>query len=294
MAKFYHYTVWVNNESGTKLSLDSCLADEVFSQSNYVITEDEEKSYHTRFNFLGADEYHGALVRARDDSSYVRLDETESLSRLSEMFEEEGETGSRQRDLIDFGVKQKSNKMDLLVEVGFQTPGIGMFTRYIRQHLDTDEDTEPTVEYETKTSGYDDEKLEDLMDSTLVEAEVSYKRNPKTYEELEATEGIQSTIPDNYKLKYNMKLRSKNGDKSGVVDVLADHLGLNTDTPVESITKLDLPGMLYKLEVTGKKGDREINENLTDLVMKEEINKAFYQVFDDSLGEKLIERIEDA
>lgn len=43
MAKFYHYTVWPQTESGKKINLDTCLTADSFSSDRYKIKNEENE-----------------------------------------------------------------------------------------------------------------------------------------------------------------------------------------------------------------------------------------------------------
>lgn len=143
----------------------------------------------------------------------------------------------------------------------------------------------------------DKEKIEKILESPLDEVIINYKKSPSSIDDetdgMSISEDIRSAAPDNYKINYSLSVHKPSGEKALVHEVIRDHLGLTTDTTAETITKIDFPELMSKFEIIAKDGERELNENLTDLTLKEEIDKSYYELLGSNLANKIHNKIED-
>lgn len=294
LTKFYHYNLWIEGDDGRRLNPSEALSDDTFSDDLYKISCDGDKNYHTRYQEVETNLYHGVLIRTKDEDDFVRLSPGGDIGPLSEATEDEGEAGDVDFDYVDFAVRVGSAKLDLLIEVGFQTPGVGVAKQYLDAHIEFDEEYD--IEHETDMRDHEDEKLERLLDSTLKKVEISFKKNPQTYAELEPDQAIRSLIDDSYRLKFEASLhQDKDAEGSRVedfVDRFSSLLGVNEDSVEQSISKIDFPRIMHTFRIEGVESDEEeIEDNLADIVKKEEIDTTGYRLFDPNLGEELCDRI---
>ena len=294
LTKFYHYNVWFEGEDGRRLNPRDVLTDDVFSSDIYQIPNGEDRNYRTKFRGMGTNQHHGVIIRTKDEDDFVRLTHEGEIVRLSEATEGEGEAGDMDFDYVNFATQTTSGKIDLLIEVGFQTPGIGIIKDYLDEHVECDEEYD--IEHETDVRDVDDEKLTRLLDSNLKKVEISFKKNPQTYSELDTDQAIRTLIGDSYRLKFEASLHQDKNAEESRVDEFISHfsslLGIDEDTAEESISKIDFPRIMHTFRIEGVEADEEkIEDNLADIVKKEEIDTTGYGLFDPSLGEELCDRI---
>jgi len=304
--KFYYYNVWIEDKAGNRLNPREVLSDEVFSENLYDIAEKGDKRYTCQFDFIRSYEHYGVLIRTKDDSGYVRLKEDGGIVPLAEATEDEGETGDIDLDYVDFGAKVHGKSLDVLIEVGFQTPEIGMITEYLDQHVNeseirqgldkyVDSDDLYSIEYETRLATPVEEKLERLLDSELKKVNISFKKNPKVYDGLDVEQTLKSLVPDDYRLEFGISLhRGKDLETSDVREFMGrftSWIGHDEETVEQSITKIDFPRIMSSFEIIGIEGDEQVEENLADDVLKEEIDTSRYGIYDSNLGKELCEHL---
>lgn len=291
--KFYHYNIWLEDDVGNRLNPIDNFSTDIFSNSLYDITEKEEKHYSCQFELVRSNEYYGVLIRTKDDSGFVRLREDGSIVSLADATDDEGATGDINFDYVDFAIKLNPANIDVLVEVGFQTPGIGMIKEYLDQHIDYDDDY--SLEHENRLSLPSDEKIERLLDSELKKVNISFKKNPSTYEGLDVEGTLKSLIPDDYRLEFSVSLhRGKNVEKSSVREFMGQFtswVGVDDSTVEESISKIDFPQIMHSFDIVGIEGEEEVEENLADVMRKEVIDTSRYGISDPELGEELCARL---
>lgn len=294
LTKFYHYNVWFEGEDGSRLNPRNLLTDEAFSNDIYQISNSDERNYRTRFREMGSNQHHGVIIRTKDEDDFVRLTNDGRIIRLSEATDDEGEAGDLDFDYVNFATHTSTRKIDLLIEVGFQTPGIGVVKSYLNEQTEHDEDYD--IEHETDVRDVDDDKLTRLLDSNLKKVEVSFKKNPQTYSELDTDQAIRTLIDDSYRLKFEASLHQDKDANKSRVDEFVSHfsslLGVDEDTAEESISKIDFPRIMHTFRIEGiESDDEEIEDNLADIVKKEEIDTRGYELFDRGLGQELCNRL---
>lgn len=294
LTKFYHYNVWFEGEDGSRLNPRDLLTDESFSDDIYQISNSDERSYRTRFRDMGSNQHHGVIIRTKDEDDFVRLTNDGRIVRLSEATDDEGEAGDLDFDYVNFATHTSTRKIDLLIEVGFQTPGIGVIKSYLKEQ--TEHHEEYDIEHETDVRDVDDDKLTRLLDSNLKKVEISFKKNPQTYSELDADQAIRTLIDDSYRLKFEASLHQDKDANESRVDEFVSHfsslLGVDEDTAEESISKIDFPRIMHTFRIEGiESDDEEIEDNLADIVKKEEIDTRGYELFDRGLGQELCNRL---
>lgn len=294
LTKFYHYNLWIEGDDGRRLDPSDVLSDEVLDDDLYRIPNAGERNYHSQFQEISSGRYHGVLIRTKDEDDFVRLSPEGHLGRLSDATEDRGEAGDIDYDYVDFAIDFGTTGIDLLIEVGFQTPGIGVVKQYLDDHIEFDEDYE--LKHETDIRDLDDDKIERLLDSHLKKVKISFKKNPQSYAELDPDDAIRTLIDDSYRLEFVASLhQDKDADSTRVDDFItrfSSLLGVDADTAEESISQIDFPRIMHTFRIEGVESDEEeVEDNLADIVKKEEIDTSGYGIFDPRLGEELCDRI---
>ncbi|WP_435065638.1 hypothetical protein [Halobaculum sp. EA56] len=288
--KFYHYNLWIEGEDGRRIDPTDAIDGGLFPEEFEQISQNEDKRYSTQFQQIQNEQYHGVIVRTRDESSFVRLTSDGEMNLLSEELDDEGQTGDINVDYVDYGVQLAPHRFKILVEVGFQTPGIGVISNHIDNHIDLDEQYK--LKYETEM--VDDLNIDELLRMDLKKIEVSFKKNPKEYIERDYQGGLESSIPDDYRLKFTASLHQGDVEESRVdeaVGNILEQLGFGHSTVEESISQIDFPRIMNTFRIVGLEGDEEVEENLADNVKKEKIDTSGYGMFDSQLGAELCQRL---
>lgn len=296
-SKFYHYKVWFeDSEDGEKVDLHSNLSLDVRSDTPDLISEDGQKQYYVQLQDIQTHWFHGLLFRGKDEDSYMRLDDQDNFERLSDETPGEGEAGERNSDLVEFGMIRRSNNLHILLEVGFQTPGIGKLSGYLNQELSYDGDYK--LKRETKMGPDAEEKIEELIGTDLKTINLSFKKNPTTYDEIEDVDaGVDTLSGDNYRVEFGLSLQRGSEDSQttdeALTDIFTNMFNRDNQPITNSVRQLDLPKMMYSFDVKALDGNRTVEKNLADTTHKEEIDKTLYGFFDEQLGERLCEEIQE-
>lgn len=139
--------------------------------------------------------------------------------------------------------------------------------------------------------------MEQILDADLKSIDISLKKHPRNFDGLNLDETLESLVPDDYRLEFGASLhKGKERDKRSVRSVVSGILNWNENEVEETITQIDLPRIMYSFNIVGfEEGDEEteIEENLADVVRKEEIDTTYYEVLDLDLGEELCQRIRE-
>lgn len=293
-AKFYYYNIWVRGEDGEQLTINESFDDKLFSEDNYEISSEENKFYFTRFQLISAKQHHGVLMRAKDEEGFVRLNEEMEINVLSDQTEGEGQTGSLDRDYVNFAVKVNRKSLDVLMEVGYQTPGILKFKEYLSHHIDSNDVDK--IGHETRMPELDEEKIDRLLESDLKSAEVSFKKHPKSITGVEVESTLSNLLPDEYRLKLEVSLERGADEETNVREAIGRIIPFfesDEDDIQATIRQIDFPRVMNTFKITGFEEDteEEIEANLAETVDKEEIDMSAYSLFDERLGQHLCNKL---
>lgn len=293
--KFYHYNIWMEDEGGTRLDPQKVLNTDVFADGlSRIPGGGNTKSYHVRFQFIRNGQYHGMLTRTKDESGYLRLNQRFEMGLLSDETQDEGETGDIDTDQVNFAITFDGLRLNLLVEVGFQTPGINVIKRYLRENVN---DTVDSIKHETAIPDLNEDEIQRLLNSELKKIEVSFKKHPEVHEDLEAEETMKQIIPDDYRVKFEVSIEQGEGTEEKRVDEYLEGFfsvfNPDHDTVEETIYQIDFPRIMHTFRIEGMEGEQEIEENLAEVINKAEIDTSQYDLFDRDLGERLCEEIRD-
>jgi len=298
--KFWHYTSWAEKEeNGSRIDLNQNLDDSAFTGGLAEVYEEENKTYYIEFQTIGANRFHGRLSRVKDEDSFIRRGPDDNrFAVLSNETGGEGEAGERNNATAEFGLVRRATTLHILLERGFQTPGIGTLVAHLRNYIDTDDSFK--MKKETRMGPDAEEKLDDLMGRELKSIEINFKKNPTTYPDLDLDSALDTMTPDDYKFNFGLTLERGNSEpedtEEGLSKVLS-MIGADNRAPNQPITnsvrQLDIPKMMSKFEIVANNGDGEIAENLADTIRREEIDTTAYGYFDKDLGVNLCDLIED-
>lgn len=300
MAKFWHYTVWAEKEEdGARIDLNQNLDDDAFTESLTEVYEDDDKTYYVEFQMIGANRFHGGISRVKDEESFIRRGpDDERFVVLSNETGGDGEAGERDNATAEFGLVRRHETLYILLEKGFQTPGIGVIHTHIRKNITIEDDFE--MKKETRMGPDAEEKLDGLMGKELKSIEVNFKKNPTTYSELDLDSALDTMTPDDYKFNFGLTLERGNSEPeeteeglSKILSMMGADNGTSNQPITNSVRQLDIPEMMSKFEIVASNGDEEIAENLADTIRREEIDTTAYGYFDSDLGEKLTDKIEE-
>lgn len=291
VTKFHHYGIWIEDDVSDIVDPSEAFHDGIFSNDLFNISTDNH-NYTLRFQEIGPNQYHGIIVRTKDESGFLRLSGG-SLEQFSNVVDGDGEIGEAKFDHVNLAVIVNNSGLDLLVEVGFQTPGIGVISNYLRQHLDASLGCD--IKHKTKFRQDAEENLDRLLDDELKKIEVSFTKDPRVYEDLDLDEALKAMVPEDYRLKFEVSLeQGKKSEGRGVDDYLShicSMLGKNEGSTKESIKMIDFPKIMNIFRVTGVEDGEMVEENLADMTLQDKIDTSGYGIFDSELGERLCERI---
>lgn len=292
--KFYHYTMWFLDGQNERLNPRRVLDDEVFSTGFAEVEHEGDRAYLTRFRMNRDGMYRGLLLRTRDESVFLRFKDNDEVERLDEELEGEGTTGNIDRDVVNFAVVRDSDELHLLIEQGFQTPGIGKLRTHFHDHTDAF-DGEVEVRTNQKTDLISGERARRLAQSELQDIVVNFKSDPRGYDDTAMDVGswAEAAVPEGYRFGYSATIDSGNSPTPDTTsDVLSESFGVNPDTVERTLTDLDFLQKFSKLYLEVETDDGEvIDENLTDQVIKEEVDLTRFEFFSENLGDELIDRI---
>lgn len=290
-SKFYHYRVRFADEDDAGVNPRHCLPDDTFANTYQEISQSGNTGHLIRFRMVEEGKYQGLVMRTRDESTFLRL-RNGNVHYLDEELDGDGAAVNANRDISNFGIIINRSSIDVLIEVGFQTPNIGKLTEHFEESVTYTADLD--VQHDTKMDDITEDELTQLLDSDLKKITANFKKNPRDYDdsELNIAESIKRAVPDEYTVNYTLSLERGNSNPQTVRERVSDLFSISTHTAEATLTSIDIPNLMSKLYIKGQIGNRTVEENLTDLTLKEEIDLSYFDFFSRDLGRKLINEIE--
>ena len=291
VTKYYHYSVWVENDVGHRLNPADAFSDSVFTEEFHPLPDRGDKSYALRLRKIDPGRYHGMIVRTKGKENFFTVDEEGSFQPFKDLIEGGGRVTNAELDCVDFAIQIEDTGLSLLVEVGFQTPGIGVIKRYLREHMK--DRTEHKLRHGTKLDDSEGE-LSELLDKSLKKAEISFKKNPESYEHLSVDDRLRNVAPDDYRLKFEISLERGMDTRERKVREYLSHvnsmLGFGEGPVEDSIERIDFPRIMHMFKITPVEGGEENEEeaeDIADMILRERIDTSGYGMFDADLGARL-------
>jgi hypothetical protein len=153
------------------------------------------------------------------------------------------------------------------------------------------------VKHKTRYRQDAEENLDRLLGEELKKIEISFKKSPRVYEELDLSDTLKEVAPENYRLKFEVSLdRGKDGEGTGIDDYISQvssMLGRGEDrsNPEESLQMIDLPRIMHTFRLTGEEDGDVVEENIANMTLQDKIDTSEYDSFDENLGERLCDQI---
>lgn len=163
-SKFYHYRVRFVNEDETRVNPRQCLPDNTFANEYQEISRNGDTGHLIRFQIIREGMYQGIVMRTRDESTFLRLRDGDVHS-LDDELDGDGMAVNANRDVSNFGIIINGLGIDVIIQVGFQTPNIGKLTEHFDQQVTYTEDV--SVQHDTKMDDISEDELKRLLDSDL-------------------------------------------------------------------------------------------------------------------------------
>lgn len=228
------------------------------------------------------------MIRTQGVGGYILIDDDGNLSTLDEETGDIGDVGNANYDYVDFVGTLKHEKIELILEVGFQTPGIGIIAEYFDQHI-VNEDVEVKYKWEKR----DQDISEELLNSELKTAVISFKKDPRTLSEASIEGTLLSMMPDNYRIKFEVSLQRGDVEASKVNRALVNFLTtmFGTESIESTIEQVDIPKIMHTFRIEGISDGQEVETNLAEVVDKILIDTTEYRLHDERLGEVLAEKL---
>lgn len=296
--EFQFYRVSARDQTGQIINLENVLRSESVFNGNHDDLEVERKAgeYYHEFDEEEQNLKYGRIVRIQEENDFFAKDGNNTVN-LSERVQEQYGIGEIKEDITNFGMLVDGNDLIILLEIGFQTPGIAVVTEYIQKILNRHAG-DPT-EYEATSKWIQeedtDQKLKSLIDTELKKAEIRMKEFP----ELEVGDTPEQTAanlqPDNYALRLEWSLQKTDNNKLTLEKIWSKLLGTDQDEVLNTLQQIDYPRLLSTFKVEGF-GDEEeeINENLLKTIKFVELEIETEQLADyDEIGQELCSILRD-
>ncbi len=199
------------------------------------------------------DFFYSYIVRTQQDTEYCHLDgRTDEIVNLSSKTGDNGETGEIKRDIVSFAFTIMDGKILVLMEQGFQYPGIGVFIDYMRQIINQDD---ITFIHKHKVKEKKKEQLKKVFGKKLKRIVMTFKKNADLSSDSPVEEFLGKLgVTEDYSVNIEFSLgKSKRGSFMKVKDLLLKEFAVDN---VEELLQIDFASIMSSF-----KFDYWIDEN---------------------------------
>lgn len=124
---------------------------------------------------------------------------------------------------------------------------------------------------------------------------MSFKKHPDRYDGDDTNRALKSMVPDNYKIKFNVRIEPGEDKRLQTVrSYFRNNLPFfGRDESIKtSLRKIDFGKMMHTFRIESVDNDGEIEMNFANLARVDEIDTSSYSPFDPRLGERLYNALE--
>jgi hypothetical protein len=300
--KFTYYRAWIERVNGGKMDVEdlesSC---GIFSENNTDITIERKSNYYHEFETHEERVFYGRIVQTNEDEDFFRRDDEGNIRRLSEFFDEGGETGEVDYDITRVAVILDGKDFYIMVESGMRAPGMGVIGDFIEEVvtdcLPDDWSNDFKLKHKWLPNIDNEEKLRELLDEEVQKTNIRFKHRPEIPEDASPEDGLDKIMSDNYSLRVEYSFQ-RGGDSTPMTlrELLRKGLGLQEDVDILDILRQiefeELMSM-FKVEPLENEDMESDSVNLARIVKIDYLTlEERFDSFDEN-GQKMCETMKD-
>ena len=236
---FYYYEISAEDSETRKINFETALQKTDFVNQDITIPIEKRKRnyklYIKRYEEQTNGFYFGVISRLKSVTEFALKERgVRELKPLSEIISQEGELAEIERDMALFSFTMKNGNIYLLIETGFQYPGVGVFEDFIKKLIQRDD---ICFIHKHITKAKDVQKIKRLFGQKLKKISIHFKRKSKL-----ATPYIDGLVKniglsDDYCVNLEVNIRKiKHGKFIKVKDFLKNFFNVENNDIDELLT----------------------------------------------------------
>ncbi|MBL7169912.1 MAG: hypothetical protein ISS48_02755 [Candidatus Aenigmarchaeota archaeon] len=298
-SRFFYYDVWAKDQTKSKVNFLDILKNYDILKEKITIKRETERNYNLEIKKgKNSGFYYGVIVRTKKDSAFLHRNKDGLLHNLAKLlFDKEGETGEIRKDIVHFAFVHQDGQLIVLMEQGFQYPGIGVFCDYFKELTKKDNFK---IEHKSRVKQKELEPLKKVFNKQLKLVKISFKKEVELSDELPIKSFLKKMLPKEYSLSLQIKLeKTKEPIYLKMSDFVRNFFGIsqkNDNETIEAMLKMNLPEIfsVFDVEVFDKDVNISTSEKILDHFEKEEITVQREDATEfDRLGESLCEHLDN-
>lgn len=303
---FFYYKIFVKNENREIQAIQTLFTKKDLTTNKIEINGENNIHYNCEFEEIEDGFFYGQIIRSRNNLEYSTL--IKGATQWKSLHKEigDGKTSENGLDRINFIIGPYNNELIILIEVGFQSPGAKVLTKFFQELL---KGKQLNVNYKQVVTENAKQLLKKMLTKDKVESitfrpkgsEVDIPRG-KNYPIVRslkklAYEGFDIIL----EIRLNKRKKGHEKIKKTVEDFLRNLFNIGPEKEViDAIEELDLPEIFSKISVAteGDSGKITKSENILEKLEHQSITidksvikmqKKLIEVLVEELKEKINE-----
>jgi len=235
--------------------------------------------------------YFGRIIRAKENDAFFAKDDGTKPRELTDTAKRIGERG---RDIVNFAFVPRGNNIVFIMEVGFQTAGMGVVLGFFEQYFSS---KSLKLDYKSLTT----EKVKSLtplIKQKLKKITIQFRKNADIPENCKQAEDILGKLADfeKYSVTFEASIKRKSEKTMEGLPILGDIYQKLFGTDFQSALDagIDFPAFLsnFKIEVFDD-AEQTVSEDVLERLEHVSISLNKDELDDSELKEQLCSALEE-
>lgn len=263
---FFFYTITAKDEDKNEVNLKD-LIDNGKLIKNKIEIGRPPRVYGIKFTNLEDNFFFGRIHRSRNRSDFFETKANE-IKDLSEQIEKIGE---KDRDIVNFVFGPFGNKIMVLMERGYQYPGMGILTEFFQKFLEAPVDKD-NVKYEPLKTKNLIEKLKRVSNKPVKSISLTVKKDASIPQNWPIEKTLECMNLPGFEITIQVNIGRVRDKKRFEFTKTKDLIKRIINVPeseafAHSMAALDLPTIFSSLDITFYEGAVELNKLVTENII---------------------------
>ena len=266
---FFYYEVQAYDIDKKSIDFDKIFEKREVNNHNITIKRKNGRIFTLEFKKNFENLFYGRIYRSRSNKEHFCIKDRETKI-LSDIIGD-GETGLLINDVVTFGMLIHKGKLFVLIEQGFQYPGIGVFLEYLTALT---KDDNFSYKHISVVKEKDYKPLKKAFSKNLFSLSMKIKKHADLPEGTPVEEFMKRMcLTKEYVIDFEIRLRNptKKATYMKVKQPLLEFLGLDKKgETLEDLLKIDFPSLLtrFQIECFDENPKESVHFNILDYYEK--------------------------
>ena len=290
--KFYYYEIWINDYKHSKIKEE--ILNEIEMDSTIKILGKYGRNYNFEFSLNDLGQTYARIIRGKPTEDFLYKKEKGKAENLADITKDKNaEVGEINTDIVHFAYIFDKDRIVILIQQGFQYPGVGIFKEFISKiivnsfkkvylekyqiGLSDDELKEFEVKSKLLTSPKHIKPLKKIFNKKIKSMAINLKKNVEIPENTIFGDFLKKVnVSKDYTMKFSVQLSRENKKTTynTFENVLPNLFGIaSTNNQLNELLEIDFPSILSVFSAEFFDENHEVKkEDILDLVENETLN----------------------